>query len=78
MKTAQSPTPAEAVYGIRHPKRTWDGRSIGHVEPLESDYALRMAVSRRVNFIAKQAQARESNRAKALRAAQDKRTKRRP
>lgn len=58
------------LYGIRHPAKTWDGRPIGHVEPLESERTIRVAVSRRVNLIAKQAQAREGGRGKAVRLAQ--------
>jgi hypothetical protein len=58
--------------GVRRVCQTHDGRKIGHVEPLETERALRLAISRRVNFISiqKQAQARESNRTKGRRISQ--------
>lgn len=51
-KTKRMPLSADAILrGVRQVDRTHDGREIGHVEKLESDRALRLAISRRVNFI---------------------------
>jgi hypothetical protein len=64
-KTERPPLdPAAIACGVRRVEVTHDGRKIGHVEPLETERALRLAINRRVHFtnVLKQAQARESNR----------------
>jgi hypothetical protein len=80
--TAKSLTKAESAVmeldapavkcGVRRVAQTHDGRKIGHVEPLETDPAVRLAASRRLNIlsISRNAEARESNRTKGRRISQ--------